>query len=519
VGKSGKGKPCGASYIAANKNCRIGLSAVARRALDAASHEIGRLDLYHAVRAHAGVAEGARKMAPAGVMQKFDRIANEVREKYGKNIGKAERAEFRRRLIAEGLLPGPKKEASEKTKDAVPDPKKGTLEKAQEAVEEHNKKAQSALNAKNDEAFGRHMNNLILAQAELELALLRDERKRLEGKLGGSSDGEAINWMNKLDAKIDVANEKVKMAKKGVVKTAKPVVQPQFGLKTADDNLEAKELKRSGDPLFDKWRETSRDAGSKNIGRGSFGTVHHNKGSNLAVKRGDISTSEVEILKKLGDKGIVPKLIAADINGPGQQDLGRLGIDNRWGRVAMEFVAGKPLGDMVESHENINKFWEARAALHREGIAHNDMHPGNVIIQDNGKAKFVDLGLAQDSPKAALSEAMGAFIPPRVVITRKIAGAKNDGDWQVIRWDATGGPKLRERNFDYKNEASSLSRLMDNKNALQYRMMHDGFTKEDIALIMKTGIRNRPDVYERDVWAKISDERAKEYLNILYEGI
>jgi hypothetical protein len=161
------------------------------------------------------------------------------------------------------------------------------------------------------------------------------------------------------------------------------------------------------------------------------------------------------------------------------------------------------------------------------GIAHNDMHIDNVLVDKTGKGRFVDMGLAQESPKAALAEAMGAFQPTPGNQAVRGRGAMGQGDWQVRRWKGTGGELLgaveripnRENVAKLSAEAPLLARIRDNKNELQYQMRRDGFSKDDIATVMDHGIRSPLDSYNRGVWERMSDAQASNYINLLYQGI
>ena len=79
-----------------------------------------------------------------------------------------------------------------------------------------------------------------------------------------------------------------------------------------------------------------------------------------------------------------------------------------------------------------------------------------------------------------------------------------------------GRTNARER---LEREAPVLHQVLDNKNALQYQMQKDGFSKDDIATIMDHGLRNDLSTYSQGVWSRITDEQAMNYINILYGGI
>lgn len=283
-----------------------------------------------------------------------------------------------------------------------------------------------------------------------------------------------------------------------------------------------------------RW-EDSYGSGSTLLGRGAYGTVLREPNKGNAIKRGEVGKIEADLIDRLGKVDLGPKLLAAQLDGDSQYNPG-----TKIGRVAMSVVAGSPIGSKAPDKEIggvkvSDAYWVARAKLHRMGIAHNDMHIENVLVDRKGQARFVDMGLAQDSPKAALAEAMGAFSPPSRAVANRGRGAAGQGDWQVRRWEGTGGQLLNryelELNYgkgrgdansaqkELEAKAPVLARIHDNKGAVQYEMKRDGFTLDDIATVIDHGIRSPMETYEQGVWAKMTNEQAQKYISILYEGV
>jgi hypothetical protein len=259
------------------------------------------------------------------------------------------------------------------------------------------------------------------------------------------------------------------------------------------------------------------------LGGGTYGTAILGKNGDV-VKRGEIGQNEVAITDKVGKLGLGPRIISAELDGPGVFDA-----KNSKGRIAMTKVEGKPIGDRkaddeVNGVKVADAYWTARAQLHRAGIAHNDMHIDNVLIDNKGKARFVDLGVSQDNPKAAFAEAMGAFDPPKGAVKSRVKGAKGKGDFQARRFDGTAGPLLTQAQKtgnlkELETKAPVAARVLNNMTSLQNRMLKDGYTRDDIATIMDHGVRNNDSTYNKGVWGKISNEQAIEYIGILYDGI
>ena len=300
---------------------------------------------------------------------------------------------------------------------------------------------------------------------------------------------------------------------------------------------------RLGDKNYDGWRD-SYGSGSQKVGEGSFGTVIRNPDGTF-VKRGAVSSTEAQLIKRLGEANLGPKLIAADINGK-HEYMDARGVNMRDGRIAMTAVAGSPMGQVNPYVRRAGEFvpniyWKAMADIHRLGIAHNDAHIDNILIDDKGKGRWVDLGLAQSSPKAALAEALGTFKPPagkptgraRETPTPKSSNSSNyypsgtkTGNWQTRRWGATGiqtlesyqnqPAKLRQ----FKKEMPVLGKIVDNLGGVNSTLREKyGMSNQDIADIYAQGIRSPLSSYTKGAWAKMTDQQAQELLNQLYEGV
>lgn len=66
--------------------------------------------------------------------------------------------------------------------------------------------------------------------------------------------------------------------------------------------------------------------------------------------------------------------------------------------LTMEFVHGRKLSDVIESGESTDSLIEtyfdgAYQMLFKDGFFHGDLHPGNVLVLDNGKLGILDCGM------------------------------------------------------------------------------------------------------------------------------
>jgi hypothetical protein len=300
-------------------------------------------------------------------------------------------------------------------------------------------------------------------------------------------------------------------------------------LDAKDHDADLGQVRREGDKSYNGWKD-SYGSGASKIGEGSYGTVIRNPDGTF-VKRGDIAETEAGLIKRLGERDLGPKLIAADINGPAKYHQENF-VDVRNGRIAMGQVPGEPMGGMAMAFTKFGDknaadvYWKAMADLHRMGIAHNDAHTENILIDKSGKGRWVDLGLAQASPKAALAEAFGVFNPLKGGDDVTVPGsAKGEGNWQTVRWTGTG---VREANRmaregrwkEFQEKYPVASKVWDNQAAAVKKLESFGLDVNEINSIIAHGIRSPMKSYdESDGFGRLTDKQAQEVLNTLYDGI
>jgi len=246
------------------------------------------------------------------------------------------------------------------------------------------------------------------------------------------------------------------------------------------------------------------------LARGSYGTAIKVDGNPpTVVKVGDISTKEAAIQEKAAKAGVAGHVLKAEIDPSDQGRNAHIPIGK--GRLAMEFVNGQPIGQAGNPPLEIrDKIWAQRAAMHRAGIAHNDLHVENVMWdRSNNNVRFLDFGLAQDSRRAALGEALGGLT--------SIHGRHTEGDFkgdrQFRRWEQFGDTPTGQR-------PQNMARTNDNVKNVVREMVRDGFSNEDIKFFLGGNHFRREDrYYENTAWSKMTDDQARRYTDTLYQGV
>lgn len=237
------------------------------------------------------------------------------------------------------------------------------------------------------------------------------------------------------------------------------------------------------------------------LASGAFGKAYETKGPPPGViKQGKIGENEVEVWRKMQATGRAPEFqgaavspnmrtVGAGYGGHVKEGNGYLGAAKANG-VA---VAAYNPRTTAEKNALLEEYIRTRRDMHLGGIAHNDMHAGNIFFDKaSGKMQVIDFGLAQPSYKAALMEAFGT----------------NQGDWQserfIGRYKPTGG------------EAPAYYRFRRNQQKL------DNILQDELGIdtnyMRGMGIRNKPEHIDR-VLDGMSETAAKAYLEVLYDGV
>jgi len=548
-----KGKSCGATCIDRRERCVLELGPIISKSVHNVREKLGVMALWRQVQAQ-GKGGGV----------KFNKIKKqvEIERAQGRALRKqADLIEFKNRLQKEGLLP--KSAKSDKSDDlgaifakAISAGKKE--EKAPSMPSDLRRQLFALPGAPAAAAKTTPSERYRRRVAEAEEAAKRGEKPApVEGRKIDKSPEAArmkppasptkgntdlifddISRMMRGESpqNIQVASAPGELGMKGRMKpeTSGPgsatgnTKWARLDAKDHDDGLY--NVRREGDAKYDGWKD-SYGSGARKIGEGAYGTVMRNPDGTF-VKRGDISDTEAALIKRLGDRDLGPKLIAADINGPARYHQENF-VDVKNGRIAMGEVPGKPIGaagpgTQFGGRNAADIYWKAMADLHRMGIAHNDAHIDNILVDDKGKGRWVDLGLAQASPRAALAEALGVFKPLKGGDAITVpAGARGEGNWQTARWDGTG-VKAAQRARDggtktwgeFQQRFPVAAQVWENKPAVIYELKRMGLDVNEINSMIAHGIRSPLSSYdESDGFGRITDKQAQNLLNMLYDGI
>ncbi|EDM76667.1 serine/threonine kinase family protein [Plesiocystis pacifica SIR-1] len=183
------------------------------------------------------------------------------------------------------------------------------------------------------------------------------------------------------------------------------------------------------------------------IGKGSYGTVFlaqdHELERKVAVKvmpLGDphVAEREGKLLAQLRHPNIVR------IHDHGTKD------DYRW--LVLELLEGPTLGEWCRGKSTkaiLERYLEAGKGLeaaHRHGMAHRDFKPGNVRLDDQGRAVVLDFGLARNleslqGEAGSPDQVYGtfAYLPPEALRGQRTGEKGDQFSYCVSLWEALSG--------------------------------------------------------------------------------
>jgi tRNA A-37 threonylcarbamoyl transferase component Bud32/type IV secretory pathway TrbD component len=96
--------------------------------------------------------------------------------------------------------------------------------------------------------------------------------------------------------------------------------------------------------------------------------------------------------------------VAAVLNHPNIVSVYELGLEDGYPFIAMEYLPGEDLRDLIEQGRPLTQRQKVNIALqiaravehaHSRGVIHRDIKPGNIRILEGGGAKLMDFGIAK----------------------------------------------------------------------------------------------------------------------------
>ena len=114
------------------------------------------------------------------------------------------------------------------------------------------------------------------------------------------------------------------------------------------------------------------------------------------------------------------------------------GQQDKWNYIVMEYVDGETLqeyvtGDRVlNTNQIIDVMYQCAKGLdyvHRQGVIHRDLKPGNIMLSTEGEVKIMDFSIAHfDMGDGEVSQVQGSpmYLPPEQLTEQKILVEQSD---------------------------------------------------------------------------------------------
>ena len=195
----------------------------------------------------------------------------------------------------------------------------------------------------------------------------------------------------------------------------------------------------------------------KELGHGAMGVVYQahdpriDRPVALKVLRPDRVTSQDFVLRFLKEAKAIGRLSHANI-----VTVYDVGQDQDTIYIAMEFLEGRPLNEVVREkplaiRDVINIGLQVAKALnyaHARGIIHRDIKPSNIILNDEGRIKITDFGIARiEDPEATQQTQAGeilgtpVYMSPEQVMGETVDGRSDLYSLGIILYELTTGKR------------------------------------------------------------------------------
>ncbi len=141
-----------------------------------------------------------------------------------------------------------------------------------------------------------------------------------------------------------------------------------------------------------------------------------------------------------------------------------VGEDRNEAYIAMEFIDGKTLSDIIEEGKRfnytaiLNVFTQIADALdyaHKKGIIHRDIKPANIMLTKEGRVKLCDFGIAKIKSSAHTTQTgiiMGTpfYMSPEQIKAEKIDGRSDIFSLGIVLYELLSG------DIPFRGETTSI---------------------------------------------------------------
>jgi serine/threonine protein kinase len=125
--------------------------------------------------------------------------------------------------------------------------------------------------------------------------------------------------------------------------------------------------------------------------------------------------------------------VCAKLKHPHIVDVYTIGTAEKYTYIAMEFVAGISLKELLEKETNLNpavsleiirQLLLALEYAHKNGVVHRDIKPGNIMLDVHGMVRLTDFGLAHLGEDTSMTQQGSMLGTPAYMAPEQITGEK-----------------------------------------------------------------------------------------------
>jgi serine/threonine-protein kinase len=175
----------------------------------------------------------------------------------------------------------------------------------------------------------------------------------------------------------------------------------------------------------------------RKLGQGGMATVYkaHEESLNRVVALKVIGrhlTDKPEFVQRFKREAQA----AAQLSHPNIVQIHAIGEDDGVHYFSMEYVRGQSLADLIEADgfltagravPILRQAAQALAVAHDAGIVHRDIKPANVMLDEAGRVKVADFGIAQMVAETRLTQSGMMIGTPEYISPEQCRGEKLDG--------------------------------------------------------------------------------------------
>jgi eukaryotic-like serine/threonine-protein kinase len=191
------------------------------------------------------------------------------------------------------------------------------------------------------------------------------------------------------------------------------------------------------------------------LGRGAMGVVHKasdpSLGRTVAIKAVKLS-ADASDAAEYEARFYQEAKAAGSLNHPGIITIYDAGREDDWAYIAMEYLDGEELRDLLAKGRMplatvLDIAAQVASALdfaHERGVVHRDIKPGNIMVLRDGKVKIMDFGIARmrvSAVKTRVGMLLGSpkYMSPEQVIGRRMDHRSDIFSLGVVLFEMTAG--------------------------------------------------------------------------------